>query len=371
MCHDNLRDAMLNRLNQPKIFAWQQATWNSITARGADFHHANLLAGPSGIGKREFAVALAAYYLCGSDEKEQHAAACGECRNCRLVAAGSHPDLHVITHEHEAAHGRINTISAYSDRYLRRQEWQKKTKLSQVIGVDAVRTLIDNFSSHTHLAKIRVALLLPAETLNINAANALLKILEEPPAATLFILLAATPERLLPTICSRCILHHLPAPDRTTAVKWLQQNMADASAADCAMAWTLANGGLLEARTLWQSGTVATQQNYVADLIAVLTKKVMPLAAAERFMPINIELLLVWLQHFIIALVKWRELGLRPPWAEAGHQLEPITRLSRARLFALYDTLCQYRRSAFGAINQQLVVEELLFALQRTSIESR
>ena len=164
-----------------EIYPWQQPLWQQLAGR-SQHAHAYLLHGPSGIGKRALAERLMAYLLCQSPSGLD---ACGNCKSCHLLAAGTHPDNFVLEPE----------------------------EADKPIKVDQVRELVDFVVQTAQLGGRKVVLLEPAEAMNLNAANALLKSLEEPPANTLFFLMAHSPGRLLPTIRSRCRILRLRALD--------------------------------------------------------------------------------------------------------------------------------------------------------------
>jgi len=167
-------------IGQDKAVAQFRAAWD-----GGTLHHAWLLAGPRGVGKASFARAAATRILAdaagprldlpGVETPADHAIA-------RLVAAGSHPDL----------------------RILERLENEKTGNLARNISVDQVRGLGDLFELTPALSPWRAVIIDAADDLEGSAANALLKMLEEPPANCLFLLVAHAPGRLLPTIRSRC-----------------------------------------------------------------------------------------------------------------------------------------------------------------------
>ena len=152
---------------------------------GATLHHAWLLAGPRGVGKASFALAAATRILADAagprdglpelETSDQHPIA-------RLTAAGSHPDF----------------------RLLERLENEKTGKLARNISVEQVRGLAELFDLTPALSPWRAVVIDSADDLEPSAANALLKMLEEPPANCLFLLVAHAPGRLLPTIRSRC-----------------------------------------------------------------------------------------------------------------------------------------------------------------------
>ena len=152
--------------------------------RGA-LHHAWLLAGSKGVGKASFAREAATRVLAdaagpavnapGLETPEDH-------RIAKLVEAGSHPDL----------------------RWLERLINEKTNNLARNITVDQVRSLSDLFDLTPALSPWRIVVIDSIDDLEKSAANALLKMLEEPPANTIFFLVSHAPGRLLPTIRSRC-----------------------------------------------------------------------------------------------------------------------------------------------------------------------
>ncbi|MGC9360347.1 MAG: DNA polymerase III subunit delta' [Anaerolineae bacterium] len=149
--------------------------------------HAYLLCGPEGIGKEHLATKLAQALAC-----EEPSPPCGTCSNCRRVMAGEHPDVRVIR----------GTDSA--------------------ISIDQVRELRKFLSLTPFQASRRIALLLDFDDASTEASNALLKSLEEPPAHSILILTATSPQAILPTILSRCQVYHLrriPSANIQTALE--------------------------------------------------------------------------------------------------------------------------------------------------------
>lgn len=143
------------------IYPWQQALWSQLGGR-AQHAHAYLLYGPAGIGKRALAEHWAAQLLC---QRPAAAGACGECKACQLLAAGTHPDYFVLEPE----------------------------EAEKPIRVDQVRDLVGFVVQTAQLGGRKVVLLEPAEAMNVNAANALLKSLEEPSGDTVLLLISHQP----------------------------------------------------------------------------------------------------------------------------------------------------------------------------------
>jgi DNA polymerase-3 subunit delta' len=144
--------------------------------------HAILLGGPQGIGKATLAYRLTRFVLAGGQKDAQDLSLPEDHPISRQVAALSHPDLLV----------------------LRRVKEEDKKQISQVIRVEDTRRLASFFGSTSAYGGWRVCIVDAIEEMNAPSANAILKMLEEPPSRSLFILISHTPGRLLPTIRSRC-----------------------------------------------------------------------------------------------------------------------------------------------------------------------
>lgn len=142
--------------------------------------HAYLFYGPAGIGKKTIAGAFAAALNCTAGS------GCGQCMACRKTASRCHPDIHWVVPEGKAL--KIEQI-----RRIRKHAYVKPQE-----------------------GKIQVFILVDADTMTVEAANSLLKVLEEPPAGSVFILLAQTPAVLPPTVISRCLLFAVPRLDATS-----------------------------------------------------------------------------------------------------------------------------------------------------------
>ena len=135
--------------------------------------HAYLFTGARGTGKEAAARTLAAALNCLDAEHD----ACGKCDSCRRIAGGNHPDIH----------------------------WVRPESKSRRITVDQLREFEQAVNFKAALARVKVGIVVDADCMNEEASNAFLKTLEEPPAQTIIILLTGEPQRLLPTILSRCL----------------------------------------------------------------------------------------------------------------------------------------------------------------------
>ena len=182
--------------------------------------HALLIHGPQGVGQFELALAVAAATLCeGEASGRPGGRACGHCSACHLIAARTHPDLLVLVPEVlQLALGWSGADEAGEEEGASKS----KAKPSKEIRVAAVRAAIAFAQQTTSRGGAKLVVLYPAERMNPTSANMLLKTLEEPPGQARFILGSAAPQRLLPTVRSRCQVLRLPLPGAQLAIRWLQ-----------------------------------------------------------------------------------------------------------------------------------------------------
>jgi DNA polymerase-3 subunit delta' len=210
--------------------------------------HALLIHGPQGIGKLQLAERFAQSLLCESGDALGEP--CGVCPGCRWFAADSHPDFRRVQPE---ALARQSAAADDSDEPAP----ARSAKPSLEIKVEQIRALDDFLNLQSHRGGRRMALIHPAEAMNPNAANALLKGLEEPPGRAQFILVSHRPARLLATIRSRCVAVAVPVPDASASLAWLESQ----GAADAASWLAFASGSPLRAVQHQQAGgTIARRR---------------------------------------------------------------------------------------------------------------
>ncbi|HSW09148.1 DNA polymerase III subunit delta' [Aquabacterium sp.] len=212
-------------------------------AQALERSHALLLQGPAGAGHLEFAGLLAQAWLCEAPGRAGRGAMpCGRCASCHLVRTRSHPDLLLVLPD--AWRARLGWLG--DDEAGAKPD----AKPSRDIRVEQVRQAIDWSHQTSGRGRGKLMLLHPADALNGPSANALLKTLEEPAAGLRLLLSSTDPERLLPTLRSRCQRLKLDLPDDAAATAWLQARGLDEPAPLLA----LASGSPLEALAWGEEG---------------------------------------------------------------------------------------------------------------------
>ncbi len=208
---------------------WTASVWARLPPLAARGVHAILLYGARGIGKKSLALDLGEALLCTAPQPDGHA--CGRCDECRLTLPGTHPDLRWVMPQALAEQLLPQTDGeavADAEPSAETEAEGKPARASREIRVEQIRALADFLGISAYRGGHRVVLLAPAEAMNAIAANTLLKMLEEPPSATVFVLVADALDDVLPTIRSRCVLVQVPLPAPAVCLRWLsEQGVSD------------------------------------------------------------------------------------------------------------------------------------------------
>lgn len=201
--------------------------------RGGAVHHAYLFAGPEGVGKELAAVGLAQALTC----PEQPDVGCGTCASCVRIARGLHPDVTWVMPDDERVSRGLAGRSDFTG------------TPSRELRVEQIRGLQERLALRGLESKRKVAIIISAQAMNVQAQNAFLKTLEEPPSETTLILVASAMDKLLPTIRSRCSkVHFGPLPVELVAKRVQEERKLDADTAT--LAAIMAGGSLGRALAL-------------------------------------------------------------------------------------------------------------------------
>lgn len=254
-------------------YPWQNTIWQSFCENVAAKRvpHALLINGVQGVGVEQLAYAMARFLLCQSPLED---VACGRCRGCQLIASGTHPDLFMLKLEEDAAQ----------------------------IKVDQVRTCVDFVAKTAYANGPKLVLVEQAETMNINAANALLKSLEEPQGETVFLLTTNRLSALLPTIRSRCRAVTVNVPTESQATQWIGEQGLNIDTA-----WLAQAGGAPLLAKAWLEGDYAeTQTQLLNDLTLLLGQREGAIQAAARWQKMNLGTVLDILVNVLEGVIKGR-----------------------------------------------------------------
>lgn len=256
---------------------WHQEAWERLGEQLASdrLPHAMLLAGGEGTGKAQFALAFARLLLCAQPANGTN---CGHCHACRLSAGGTHGDLC----------------------------WVAPEAKSRVIKIDQVRKTVSFIHQTAGFGTRKVVVLYPADAMNNNAANALLKALEEPVPDTFLILACHRPQGLPATIRSRCQITRLTPPDTEQAVSWLQQAM-DGTPEELRGLLSLVDGRPMAAAQLLQEDRVEIVAGARAAILGVLSGRMSALEGAKLLGEAETSAFLTHLQAVLQQLLRGRE----------------------------------------------------------------
>ena len=318
---------------------WQKNTLIELARQRGRLAHAFLVHGREGVGQLELAVAFAQLLLCESVTPE--GLACGNCVACNWFSLGNHPDFRLVQPESLAPEGEGDETAP------------KKEKKSTQIRIEQVRALQDFLAVGTHRAGNRVIVLHPADTMNTPTQNALLKSLEEPPPATVFLLVTSRPHRLLATIRSRCQALPLPFPDRVAALAWL----AEQGVADADVLLALSGGAPLTAVRLAES------DHHRRRLIEQLGDPDFDvIAATEHCLRVEPAEAVAWLQRWTYDLLSSRLAGtIRYHVGETGTLARLAAVPEPADLAGFLRRLAGARGMSEHPLNARLFFEDLLF----------
>ncbi|MGA0805550.1 MAG: DNA polymerase III subunit delta' [Pseudohongiellaceae bacterium] len=320
-------------MDTDELLPWQQHQYQEFVqlAGSSRFGHAWLVSGIAGIGKLHFVRLTAKFLLC---QRAQNGRPCGQCTSCHLFGKGTHPD------------------------------WFLLQPPKRMIIVDQIRDAIDFASNTSQRGGRKILCIDPAEAMNLSAANALLKLLEEPPAGTLLFLLSQQPGLLLATLRSRCQQLKLSLPPRDVALAWLAAN---GCAADAVRLLQKAGGAPLRALALTETGVLAEHDNILQCVQELLCGAGAPVQLARRCEKFNI----VSVMDTMLQATSEMAVHVQTEAPMGDRQLQPIaeTLMQRSRvpaaraLHVLHASLARARKNAMSSNNpNSLLLLEQVFA---------
>lgn len=329
-----------------ELYPWQQDAWQRLSGLRARLPHAVLLKGAQGIGKFDMAMLFAQSVLC--EQPQAEGMACDSCPSCHWLQQESHPDFRLLQPD---ALAQADTVS------------DSGKKPARQITVDQVRALADFSNLSAHRGGYRVVLVYPAEAMNANAANALLKTLEEPQGKMLFILVTHKPQHLLPTILSRCLALPVAMPSAQASAAWLQQQGITNPQA------VLAQAGFspLLARQLGEEAASAEEYSLVLRAL-MQPEQLDEFALADQLKSRRVEPVKViqWLQQWCY------DLGSEKLAQKVRYHPEHIDSIKSAsgnlNLFDLLQfqkDLSVAKREAYHPLEPKLLFESLLLAYRQ------
>jgi DNA polymerase-3 subunit delta' len=318
-------------------YPWQASQWASINQRRQQqrLPHALLFSGMAGVGKFGFARFLAQSLLCQQPGIEGEA--CGQCRSCQQFEAHTHPDYLQVT----------------------------PAEQGKSITVDQARAVGEYLAVSSHYEGLKVVVIHPAEQMNINAANSLLKTLEEPYADRILILVSNRPSALLPTIRSRCQKVEFANPERQQARDYLQQQLGNDADIDLLLA--MSNNAPLTAITLHEQGGIEVRQQLFADFNNIFQGKASSIAVAARWSKNHApRVLFSQLQSWLMDMLRLKATD-QSPWLNNPDLQEALQNLAKGLNWKLINQQLQKvneaNRPGIFSSNLQLWLEDWLIEL--------
>lgn len=300
--------------------------------------HAYLFIGPKGVGKKTTALAFTRALFCscltGGD-------ACGHCRCCRQVKEGNHPDLHQIS------------------------------PTGSSIKIDQVREIQKKATIKPYQGQRVIFLLEQAETMTSEAANCLLKLLEEPNQGVSFILLSTQPYALLPTVVSRCQILSFRALSTAEITRGLKQTL-NLEEKEIHLALALAGGSLGQALKITQDKqrqnirdeTLIMVRNLKKFTLSEICRKAEELAASKEMLAARLDVILLWFRDILVwQLTQNQELLLNQDYLSIISE-EALFYTSN-RLHNIISQVEQTQRYLNTNVNARLAIEVLMLSLRQ------
>jgi len=320
------------------LFPWQQSQWQFLqeSRQQGRLPHALLLTGPQGLGKGQFATLFAQSLLCQSNDAD--AMPCGQCRYCQLYQAGSHPDVSLVS----------------------------PLEGKKAIAVDQIRALGQFMALKSQYAGHKLVVINPAEAMNINASNSLLKTLEEPSTETVLLLVTRLPAQLPATIRSRCQEVCFGTGAIADSRAWLTQQLP--AATDIDLLLSLADGAPLRAVQLADEGLLEQRQALFDGLGQLAGLKLDPVSLASQSNKANPNWGLLCIYSWTADMIRLKATAQTPAHISnpdlQGRLLKLANQVSLTGLFKLQDRVRQAQQAFDRNLNPALIMESMLMEWQ-------
>lgn len=315
------------------IYPWQTNQWQQLwqTKKANRLPHALLLTGIAGMGKADFADNFTRALLC--QQSNSDGVYCNVCHSCRLIAGRVHPNV----------------------------LWIEPEKEGHVIKVDQIREAAEFISQSGLEGAYQILIIHPAHCMNTNAANALLKTLEEPASGSIIILLSDQSERLPATVLSRCQRINFPYPLKKEALHWLKNQLEDQTV-NHELLLNLANGAPLGAYNLVQNELLSVRHEVLEMLSQNETD---PIHAAAKIQEIGLlqflDLILDWVIDLLRLQFSGDIAGIKN--SDYKKQLVELMPKREPKNTIQFMDYVQQLRSQIGMginLNKQLLIEDVL-----------
>lgn len=305
-------------------YPWHQTIWQQLQAARQQQHlpHALLFTGQTGCGHESLVSALAQSLLCLQTNQQGYA--CGACRSCQVFTAHAHPDF--------------LCVEVPDDK--------------QIITVEQIRGLTRFLELSRSYSPNRVTVILNAAAMNTNAANSLLKSLEEPANNSYILLFTANATHVMPTIRSRCQQLRLALPSQAESLAWLQGQNLTHPANDLLV---IAGGRPLAAKEEDSGERLQQQTLFFSQLQSVLAGKLSITEVSTQWEKHDRHELLNWQLTWVQQLIWW---GVGGDTRLDANQLAAYIKPSGQ--WILHDRLLELKSLATHPLNGRLFVENML-----------
>jgi len=318
------------------LYPWLENYWQQVQSliKQSRLPHAIMLRSIDGLGIERLAYNIGSSLLCQDPDQQGHA--CGQCSDCQLIVAGTHPDFHQIT--------------------LLEDKKQ--------ISVDQIRELVKVCLERPHQGGYRVVIIDPCVAMNTAAANALLKTLEEPGDNTLLILVSSANSSLPATIRSRCQLLSIDVPSENQGLEWLAEQQPENEHLRL-LALRLSNHAPISAMHLLSSEELQNRQNFIAGMTRAAEGHLEPIKLVASINKNNIINAIDWM--YSLALDAQKLIHNVPETKLTNSDQSSLLRLLSSkqgpRFISWVEQLNEARRllATTSNINPQLITEDLMF----------